>query len=351
MKTDQIYQSLKNDMIIGKLPAGTKLPVEEKLAEQFGCARKTLRAALSRLEKDGRLERLRAHGTFVRQPVLTNEQKVISILIPYPEFITKNIFASPSSYHFFRFLGGAALAAMQKGWRLQTIPFSKTNDPADIDYESLECLQEDSRLLVNSIWYHNAFKLFAQRKVRVGFFTDKIIDDMPYSKYLDQWIYGYTPLEKMKHDVIRHLHDILHCRRAACMANNLDFPGIPMAPPYREACREVGMSYVEKEFTGDESDYPRQVHEFCKETGADVLLIQSGEFPHLPEGTTFHEFLDLPDHVQIVSENEEGAYHFNDYSFICSEPFEAGYILTQMLQEDTYIPRKFELPGMWKKQE
>lgn len=351
MKSDKIYQRLKNDMITGIFPAGTKLPGEEKLALEFGCARKTLRAALSKLEKEGRLERIRAHGTFIRPPKLSGDQKVISILIPYPDFISKNIFANSSIYHFFRFLGGAALAAVQKGWRLQTVPFSKTNDPADIDYESLECLQEDSRLLINSPWYQKAFKLFAQRKVRVGFAGDRIIDDMPYSKYLDQWVYGYTPLEKMKQKVIYYLYEKLHCRRAVCMAAALDFPAISMAEPYRKSCREVGMFYAEKTLTGTKNDYPGQVHEFCIKMNADVLLLQTGSFASPPTGMTFHEYFDLPDHVQIVSEDEEGAYHFNDYSIICGEPFDAGYILAQILQEDTYVPRKFELPGMWKKQE
>ena len=207
MKVDQIYQKLKNDMITGVLPAGTKLPVEEKLAVEFGCARKTLRAALSKLEKEGRLERLRAHGTFVRPPQLSGEQKVLSILIPYPDFITKNIFSGSAMNYFFRIWGGAALAAMQKGWRLQTIPFSKTNDPSDIDYDSLECLQEDSRLIISSAWYQNAFPLFAQRKVRVGFIFEKVAPYNPLAKYLDQWVHAYTDLGAMKRNVIRYLYE------------------------------------------------------------------------------------------------------------------------------------------------
>lgn len=350
MKVDQIYQKLKNDMITGVLPAGTKLPVEEKLAVEFGCARKTLRAALSKLEKEGRLERLRAHGTFVRPPQLSGEQKVLSILIPYPDFITKNIFSGSAMNYFFRIWGGAALAAMQKGWRLQTIPFSKTNDPSDIDYDSLECLQEDSRLIISSAWYQNAFPLFAQRKVRVGFIFEKVAPYNPLAKYLDQWVHAYTDLGAMKRNVIRYLYETLHCRRAACVAVDLDYPIISMAEPYRKACKEVGMFYAEKTLVGDPSDYARQVAEFRKEVNADVLLIQTGSYPLPPEGMTYHEFFQLPDHVQIVSENEEGTYHFNDYHIICGEPFECGFMTAQKLLDDIYVPQKFEVNGKWKMQ-
>ena len=338
-------------MVTGILPAGTKLPVEEKLALDFGCARKTLRAALSKLEKEGRLERLRAHGTFVRQPQLSAEQKVLSILIPYPKFISKNLLSNSSVNYFFRIWGGAALAAMQKGWRLQTIPFSKTNDPADIDYESLECLQEDSRLLICSAWYQNAFPLFVQRKVRTGFILEKIEPDAPVAKYLDQWIYTYTDIASMKRNLIHYLYETLHCRRAICLALDLDYPVISMAKPYRQACKEVGMFYAEKRLVGDPSDYARQTAEFRKEMNADVILIQTGSYPLPPDGMTYHEYFQLPDHVQIVSENEESTYHFNDYHIIGGNPFECGYVTTEKLLDDIYVPQKFEVNGNWKKQE
>nr|BFE59405.1 GntR family transcriptional regulator [Dactylosporangium thailandense] len=46
---------------------GDALPAEAVLAEEFGVARMTMRAALNALEADGLIERIQGRGTFVRQ--------------------------------------------------------------------------------------------------------------------------------------------------------------------------------------------------------------------------------------------------------------------------------------------
>jgi GntR family transcriptional regulator len=43
-------------------------PSEPRLAEEFGVARMTIRAALSRIERDGLLERVPGRGSYVRKP-------------------------------------------------------------------------------------------------------------------------------------------------------------------------------------------------------------------------------------------------------------------------------------------
>ncbi|MEX5717807.1 GntR family transcriptional regulator [Geodermatophilus maliterrae] len=52
-------------------PEGSRLPPERDLAERFGVSRMTLRQALDELEQQGRLERIRGNGTFVRRPTVT----------------------------------------------------------------------------------------------------------------------------------------------------------------------------------------------------------------------------------------------------------------------------------------
>ncbi|MCO8269651.1 GntR family transcriptional regulator [Actinoplanes sp. TRM 88003] len=46
---------------------GDVVPAESALAEEFGVARMTVRAALNALESDGLIERIQGRGTFVRQ--------------------------------------------------------------------------------------------------------------------------------------------------------------------------------------------------------------------------------------------------------------------------------------------
>jgi len=50
---------------------GSRLPPERELAERFEVSRMTLRQALDELEREGRLQRIRGSGTFVRRPTVT----------------------------------------------------------------------------------------------------------------------------------------------------------------------------------------------------------------------------------------------------------------------------------------
>jgi GntR family transcriptional regulator len=68
----QLYTALSDAMTNGALAPGAALPSEPKLAQRHGISRTTVRRALARLEKEGRVERKRGSGTYVRgQPRLT----------------------------------------------------------------------------------------------------------------------------------------------------------------------------------------------------------------------------------------------------------------------------------------
>lgn len=59
-----LIDSIKNDIISGKIKPGDKLPSENKLAEKFGMSRHTVRKALSILENDGYVSAEHGRGTF-----------------------------------------------------------------------------------------------------------------------------------------------------------------------------------------------------------------------------------------------------------------------------------------------
>lgn len=68
--SEQVADQLRALIIGGELPAGSKLPTEQRLAQQFGVSRATVRAALAGLSTEGLLRTVKGvtGGSFVTTP-------------------------------------------------------------------------------------------------------------------------------------------------------------------------------------------------------------------------------------------------------------------------------------------
>ena len=66
-KARRVYLLLKDEMSSGAYGPGSTLPGEQRLAEQFGVSRVTIRRALDALNADGLIERRAGSGTTVRR--------------------------------------------------------------------------------------------------------------------------------------------------------------------------------------------------------------------------------------------------------------------------------------------
>lgn len=62
---ESIIDSIKSDIISGKLSSGEKLPPERDLAKQFGVSRTSIREALRTLEILGVIESIQGSGNFI----------------------------------------------------------------------------------------------------------------------------------------------------------------------------------------------------------------------------------------------------------------------------------------------
>ena len=69
MARTPLYQRIERELRarLAQARPGDVVPAESMLAEEFGVARMTVRAALNALEADGLIERIQGRGTFVRQ--------------------------------------------------------------------------------------------------------------------------------------------------------------------------------------------------------------------------------------------------------------------------------------------
>ncbi len=78
-KKDAIFQLLRRRIVEGKYPDGLQLPQEAVFARELEVGKVTLRAALSRLEKEGLVRRIRSRGTFVIAPGRRKLQQLLMI--------------------------------------------------------------------------------------------------------------------------------------------------------------------------------------------------------------------------------------------------------------------------------
>jgi DNA-binding LacI/PurR family transcriptional regulator len=76
-----IYTALLESLKNGDYEAGSKLPSENELVEQFGASRPTVGRALAQLESEGLVERRAGSGTFARIPE-RREGFIFGLLIP-----------------------------------------------------------------------------------------------------------------------------------------------------------------------------------------------------------------------------------------------------------------------------
>ena len=75
--TGRIHRDIQQRIVAGDWPAGTRIPFETDLAEQYGCSRMTVNKALSALAQEGLITRRRKAGSFVAEPKV--EQAVMQI--------------------------------------------------------------------------------------------------------------------------------------------------------------------------------------------------------------------------------------------------------------------------------
>ena len=130
----QLLNNLREQILTGQYPDGSKLPSEAELSKTFGISRGPIRQAMGILETEGLIERVKGSGTFVRYTggkVLTGngvERHIGLVLSERGDQLNMEI------------LIGAEQAAKSRGYRL-SVSFSD----ADPEQQSrdIQRMQED----------------------------------------------------------------------------------------------------------------------------------------------------------------------------------------------------------------
>lgn len=115
LKKDAVYRKLQEDIVSGKLSAGTKLPQGVELARQLGVSHITLRSAMTKLEEDGFIIRIHGKGTFIAEYDAAKKNRKILI-------ITSTDQAIDLPWHYI--VPGIKSAASERGLETETCPLN-----------------------------------------------------------------------------------------------------------------------------------------------------------------------------------------------------------------------------------
>ncbi len=126
LKYQELIRYLDNLIETGELKAGDKLPSENRLSDMFSVSRQTVRHAIGILEEEGKVDRIRGSGTYVRDSRASNLEKRgrIAVVTTYVD-----------SYIFPKTIQGIEEVLFEKGYSVQ-IAF--TNNKVERERNVLE---------------------------------------------------------------------------------------------------------------------------------------------------------------------------------------------------------------------
>ena len=343
MKKNLVYDTLKNDVLRGKLLPGTKLPSEPDLARHFKVARWTLREALKKMEEEGYLTRVKAQGTYIKEREIPLEEKVISMLVPFPDFLNQNI-SDPVFLDYVNSFYGAVRAVSEVGWRIQTIAYSRTNSQNDIDWEALEFLQKDSKVIIFNHWYHKIFDILSKRGVRCGIFLGVDTDiHFPWDDFLGENIVCYTPYNRVFGDAIRRLY-AKGCRKFLLSGSYLNDDFNSRSKRYFSVMEELNLP-AEMLDLGNQPDspdmLPRLKHQLRDRKYDAVLLDLPAILRHSIRD--YYKELELAESIRLLLHFDQPLFEFHRPSlsaFRINTGF-AGYQLAKKLIAPVWKPEQF----------
>lgn len=126
LKYQELIKYLNNLIETDKLHPGDKLPSENYLAKMFQISRQTVRHAIGIMEEDGKVDRIRGSGTYVRDPkaLISEKRNRIAVVTTYVD-----------SYIFPKTIQGIEKVLFEEGYSVQ-IAF--TNNTVERERSVLE---------------------------------------------------------------------------------------------------------------------------------------------------------------------------------------------------------------------
>lgn len=229
-------------------------------------------------------------------------QKKIFFLIPFPEFLEKDL-PEPQTRVMTQSLEGALQAAMKFGATVETLPFSRSNSAIDISWELLAHLGAGDNVLSVSEWDMIPVMELLRRGCRIAHVARDFFWRTLYAPQLKNCACftlnvrnGFVKLTNflLEHDA-RKVAIIVHSKY-------MHEPDYPRTGGYEQALSLAGNSYRHFIPLDEEvKDWPGKIAEAYRKSPFDGLIFsQFSEYGNFDPKKTFQKNMGLPDTVQIV---------------------------------------------------
>lgn len=337
-KTDHVYKILKKNILSGKFLPGMQLPPETELAKNMNVGRVTLRSALKRLENESLVKRIERKGTFVR---LQQSMPSLTLLLPCENYVEKSGYGSIMTTQMI--LNGMINTSQQNGYQVRTLAVSASNNPNDIDYEALDILDENSKVVIIGVWFQPIFEYLVKKGCNVVNITALSNYTSKMKKLTADWNFIHFGLEDIWEKAARLLQS-KGCKKVAIVTNAPQKPSA-IKTGYERVFNTAPIAHniCEKDIY---EIFCKAMQDFHEANQFDGLLLNYTNFSHVPLDN-----FGLPENVKIIMEISTGVDAPDFAEWFRCPMYEAGKQAAQILiagkvAEKHHIAVKLNAPSI-----
>lgn len=348
IKRDSLYQDIKDKIISGKYPVGTRLPKEFELAKTYDVARGTLREALKLLENENLIERIKGKGTYIHS-LPSKNRPVITYLLPCPNYMTQ---AGSFAFRINQTMEGIMQRCQELNCQMETVAVSPTNSLDDIDWQQVDHLDSESRVIISAGWFFTLFDFLKKRNCKVFCscchnirLSDPFNNTSPEFRPSREWFWDTDDIPGAFEMAVDTLWG-KGCRSIAIAANLIDQPRGVVTQGYNDGLRKHGLSKrlcMNLPLQMPAWPYLREkLREWHKKEKFDGLLLfpRSADVPY--DEIYSNSVLGLPDSVKIilVCRVPETSFRYGTLPMVYFDFFKKGYRGTTELMREPFAPRE-----------
>lgn len=338
VKRRLLYEAIKQDIARGVYLPGSFLPNELKLAVKYGNARDTLRLALTMLEDDKIIELLKGRGRRVCPVSSAETRPLITFLLPCADFLSDtDLFVNAHMTR--RILNGVSRVAFEYDCRVEIVPVSPTNNERDINWGALDCINADSRLVINGLWYRQLFPLLSERGCKVALLEEQASEINDYKDYVKEWFLLSLDRLTTLESAVKVLVEC-GCRRIALAHNYISEKDHPVLYGYKSGMAKYGLRYIAWEDTlmANDETVSEIIGNFYKKNNFDGLLLDPMLIHRMRARHPVHQCLGLPAKVKIITTREIG---YNQMAFPSLTSMDFPYEKIGMVAAQHLLKEKF----------